>query len=446
MELNKNKIIFLSVWVIILLSIIFLLLTLNKWDSKNNTSTENTFTIWMLWENSPNTNDIVENFKQLYSNHRNKNITIEVFPDYEDYILTLTSAFSSWKWPDIFVMNNNETNSIFSNQIIWIDPRVINPNDFRKKYKAFLSDDLIVRLEDSEFLKWIPVWYETLWIYYNRAQVRHSDLDNLSSLNNLISDLKNRNRWIVPLWIWNWTTVDYVSDILTQFFMLESGVNSIRNITWNVLKQAMASYLLYWDINWFNWYDSRFTELQNLDETWLYFFSRWEIHMVVWYPSMINKIKEYWYSASFLQARVFPHYFSWDWKTLVNYNYFVINKDSISRDMALDFLSYLSSDTWSNSFLNVYTHYLPALISLESDKLEQRIHKDFNIILKDFYKEEKFLSSFDKWIKLIYDSWIPSILDKPQYAEANFSKFRDSILCKTNKIVNFEWLSISCNK
>jgi len=305
---------------------------------------------------------------------------------------------------------------------------------------------LIVRLDDSEFLKWIPVWYETLWIYYNRAQVRHSDLDNLSSLNNVISDLRNRNRWVVPLWIWNWTTVDYVSDILTQFFMLEPWVNSIRNVTWNVLKQAMASYLLYWDINWFNWYDSRFIELQNLSETALYLFSRWEIHMVIWYPSMINKIKEYWYSASFLQARVFPHYFSWNWKTLVNYNYFVINKDSFNRNIALDFLSYLSSDTWANSFLNVYTHYLPWLISLESDKLEQRIHKDFNIILKDFYKDEKSLSSFDKWIKLIYDSWIPWILDNSQYAEAKFWNFRDSILCKTNKVINLEWLSISCNK
>lgn len=446
MELNKNKIIFLWIWSFLLLAIIFLILTLNNnWPREIDSSSQNTFKIWMLWQNNAKSNDIIEGFKQIYPNYRSRNIVIETFPSYEDYILTLSSSFISWNWPDIFVLNNNEKDSLFSNQIVWIDTRVINPNDFRKKYKSFFSEDLIISSWDVEFLKWIPVWYETLWIFYNRAHVRHADLENLSSLNNLIADLWNRNPWVIPIWIWNWSTVNYVSDILTQFFMLEWWVSWLQSITWNVLRQAISAYLLYWDINWYNRYNSKFLELTNLRETSLYLFSRWETHMVVWYPSMINKIKDYWYSASFLQARAFPHYFSWNGKTLVNYDYFVINNDSPNRNLALDFLSYLYSDNWANNFLSVYTYLLPWLLSLESDKLEQKIHSDFNIILRDFYREEQYLSSFDKWIKYLYDREIIWILDNSSYAEANFSDFRDSVLCKRNKIINLEWLSINCD-
>jgi hypothetical protein len=55
------------------------------------------------------------------------------------------------------------------------------------------------------------------------------------------------------------------------------------------------------------------------------------------------------------------------------------------------------------------------------------------------------LSSFDKWIKNIYDSKIISVLDNWAYAESNFEQFANSLMCKTKKIINFESLSKNCN-
>ncbi len=445
MELNKNKIIFIIVWAIILLSLIFLLLTANSWEENNtDTSPENTFKIWMIWDGWENTYNIIDWFKNFNNSYQSKNIIIETFPSYEDYTYALTSAISSWVWPDLFVLNNNEENSIFSNQVMWIPTNVISPNDFRKRYKWIFSDDLISWTWDNEFLKWIPVWYETLWIFYNRAQVRHSDLDNISSLNNIIARLSERNPWIVPLGIWNWTTVKNSADILTQFFMLEWDVESVWDVTGNILKQWLTSYLLYWDESGDNSFDSRFNELTNMWENSLYLFSRWEINMVVWYPSMINDIWEYWYSTSFLQARVFPQYFSWEGNYLANYDYFVINKDTNNLPLAQDFLTYLSSDIWATTFLNNFSYFLPGLLSLDQEFLPKKIHSDFNVVLEDFAVDEYNLSSFDKWIKIIYDRELPKILDNSPYAESNFDEFRTSIICRTNKVVSFENLSRSC--
>lgn len=449
MELNKNKLIFLWIGAMILTSFIFLLSILNnKKDDVVDVNWDNVFKIWIVWDDSSQSNDFIEWFKQLNTAYKNENIIIESFPSYEDYTYTMISALNAWKWPDIFVLNNNEKKSVFSDQTIWIDPKIINPNDFRKKYKWIFWDDLIqtswTEWDTIEFLAWIPVWYETLWIFYNRKYIRDTNLKSLSGLNDIVIKLKERYKDLTPIWIWNWTTVYNSSDIITQFFMLEKWVTWVKDLAWKILKQWLWSYLLYGDIDWYNKFNSKYVELRNIWEDSLYLFSRWEILMVVGYPSLIKKIKANWFSKTFLQASSFPHYYSWEWKTLANYNYFVINKETKRLKMAQDFLYYLSTDNWASKYLSYYPYYLPALLSLEADKLDEKIDPDFNLTLKDFYNDEYELSSFDKWIKILYDQDIEPLLDNSLSYENNFEKFKESILCRTNKIINFTNLSKIC--
>ena len=160
--------------------------------------------------------------------------------------------------------------------------------------------------------------------------------------------------------------------------------------------------------------------------------------------SMINIIWEKWFSKNFLQASPFPHYFSWDGKTLINYDYFVVNKNTKNKDLAFSFLSYIWSDIWSLNFLENYTYYLPALLSLESDKLEEKISDKYNVVLGDFFNSDYELSSFDKWVKSIYDNWLINILDNSSNYENAFDKFKAKITCNTNKITTLENLSRSC--
>jgi len=65
----------------------------------------------------------------------------------------------------------------------------------------------------------------------------------------------------------------------------------------------------------------------------------------------------------------------------LNYNYFVINKDTTGVDLANDLLLYLSSDKGSEKYLSYFKYYLPALISLESDKLDEKINEHYNVTL-----------------------------------------------------------------
>lgn len=447
--MNKNKLIFwIIAWVILLLIILFIL-SLNNNQKPTNTWTKKDFKIWVINDNKTDFLTLISDFKSLNAKYKNSNIIVESFSSYEEYSYALSSAIISSEAPDIFVLNNNEKNSIFSKQIYWLEPSIFNPNDFRKKYKWIFSDDLITTYQDwekqKEALIWIPVWYETLWIYYNGRYIKDTDLKSISSLNNIISELKIQKPNYTPIWIWNGSTVEFASDIVTQFFMLENWISKLEDISWNKLKESLWTYLFYWDESSDNAYNSEFVELMTLWNNNLDLFAKWEIFMIVWYPSLINKIDSKWYSKNLLRASPFPHYIVWEWKTLANYNYFVINKQTTNYSLATDFLLYLSTDSWANNYLDKFPYYLPALLSLESDKLEEKIHKDYKIVKKDFLDKNYILSSFDKWIKNIYDTDIINILDNSSTYETEFLKFKNKLLCLTKKVVKLENLSKECN-
>jgi hypothetical protein len=451
MEMNKNKLIFSIIGWVILLLIIIIVLTANGWKNPTNINTQvKDFKIWVIWDNNNDFLNLITDFKTIYPKYKTSNISIESFSDYEEYSYALSSAIASWEAPDIFVLNNNEKDSMFNGQISWLNPEIFNPNDFRTKMKWVFSDDLITTYneweEEKEILKWIPVWYEALWIFYNWRYVNDSDLSYISWLNSLIAEIRKQKPNFTPIWIWNGSTVFDAADIVTQFFMLESWVDKINDIVWNKLKEPLWTYLYFWDESSDNSYNSKFVELKTLWNDNLDLFSKWEIFMVVWYPRMIKQIDENWYSSNLLRASPFPHYFAWEWKTLINYNYFVINKDTSYYDLSNDFLSYLISDNWAWNYLSKFKYYLPALLSLESDKLEEKIHDDYKIVLKNFVDKENdyLLSSFDKWIKNIYDRNIISILDNSTNYESEFMKFRSKLICQTKKIVNLENLSQDC--
>ncbi len=447
--MNKNKLIFAIIWAILLIGILFIALNLkNAWPEKSNIKTTWDFDIWIVWDDVNGAMSTIANFKQMYPKYSNTVINIESFSSYDDYYYALTSAIISDKAPDLFVLNNNEKNSVFSNQVIWINPNILNPNDFRKKYKWVFADDLIISTWEwenkQEFLMWVPVWYESLWIFYNRQYIMNSKLSTLSWLNNTVAELKKKKPFQIPIWIWNWSTVSWVSDIITQFFMLESWVSWLSDLTWSKAVQWLASYLFYWDTSGYNGYDSKFVELTNAWQNSIDLFSKRETFMIIGYPRIINEIKEKWFPKNFLLATPFPLYYPGEWKILVNYNYFVINKDSENKELANNVLEYLSTDIWANDYLKQYPYYIPALLSLESDKLDSKIHDSFNVVLSDFVNSEYELSSFDKWIKNVYDKNIVNILDNSSNYESTFSKFRSMILCKSNKIITLEKLSVSC--
>jgi hypothetical protein len=354
-------------------------------------------------------------------------------------------------------MLNNFEKSFIENYVSWINPSIISPSDFRKNYKTFFVDDLVRKTKDADwkdvdFVLWIPVWYETLGIYYNRKfNIKSSDLDSWAWVSNLIDTLKEREPDVVPLWVMNWA-IDNNSDVLTQFFMLsDASPISYDKVNQLWIKEAFWSYYSYLNNENIDSWDAENTQYTNVEASWrtnLKLFSEWNEAMLIGYTSLINDIDEAGFNNSYLFAEPFPHYFAWKWKTLVRYNYLVVNKNTINESLAFDFLTYLSSQEWAKSFLTNFPYLLPALVTLEQDKLQEQIHPSYKLTLSDFYKpkDDSLLSTFDKWIINLYDSKITEILKDDYSFQERTEALQKTILCKYKKIYNLENLSKDCNQ
>lgn len=453
--MNKNKIIFAIIWVLILWLIFWAISLLNSSTDETNRPRMSTkdFTIWAYNLDKTKLDDFVKDFKKENSVYENKNVIIENFSDYKDYEDALLSSIIQWKAPDIFLLNNFEK-SYLENQIVWINPSLISPIDFRKNFKTFFWDDLISKTSDwswqtVDFVTWIPVWYETLGIFYNKKfWIKTSDLDSWAAVSNVVNIIKERNPDVIPLWIWNWITVENSEDIITQFFMLSwnNWLNSFKNVDDVAFKEALSTYFSYADETNENGYDKKYYDMKKDWRTNLELFSEGELAMVIGYPSLINKINTGGFNKSFLFASPFPHYFSSKWKTLVRYSYFVVNKDTKDETLAFDFLKYLSTEKWAKNFLDKFPYLLPAQVTIEQDKLAERIHSSYNVVLWDFYKEwdDTLFSSFDKWITSLYDSEMVKVLDNTMTYIEDAKKLQKLIECKYTKLFNLQWLSNPC--
>ena len=93
---------------------------------------------------------------------------------------------------------------------------------------------------------WVPIWYETLWIFYNRKKVAANDIADYNALKNKILELKKQNKEYFPIWIWTWTNVKYSEDIFTNFLMTESGERTFENVSLSSLKKALLKYKEFW--------------------------------------------------------------------------------------------------------------------------------------------------------------------------------------------------------
>lgn len=442
--MNRKKIIFIVIGIIVLLFVFVLSFSLKSKNTVKQTSGW-TFKIWIVWDSKEDFTTFINDFEKY--NWKTINKQIESFSNREEYNLALASAIVRWEAPDVFVLNNNEK-SLFLENIMWIDPQIINPSDFINNYRGFFGDDLIMSIWEwnniQKFLIWVPIWYESLGIYYNRMKwIQVDDVKNWASINALISAQKEKYPDVIPLWIWRWSTVANAEDIITQFFMLENK-DKLEDVTWAWLKTALSSYSLYADENWNNSYDSKFADMLAADKSNIDLFSRGEISMIFWYPRLLYTIDQAWYRKSSLYAKPFPEHYIWWWKALVNYNYFVINKNSSKIDLWLSLLKYMTTQEGITSYLNKFPYYLPWRLSLENDFFDREVLSWYNIILKDFFNEDLELSSFDKWVKSIYDSEVVNIIDNSSDYTSKFDSLRKSLVCLKSKIINLENLSQDC--
>lgn len=443
--MNKNKIIFWVIWILLIVIIVFFVQLLSSEQNKKNSSSQaKNLNIWVVNDKKENVLKFLEDFKNSNQKYKNVSFNVESFSSYSEYYLALVWAFLRWAWPDIFVLNNNDSN-FFANKILPLDPSIISVDSFKNSYEPVFSNDLIKKInidwKDVEYVSWIPVWYEVLWLFYNFTDVRNQKLTTWWHVNDFIRKVRE-TKDETALGLWDWTTTRYSNDIFLQFLLLDD-IKSISEANWNSLKSAISAYKRFNDKNWDNRYANHIHELISTSKNNLHLFSRWEIKAVIWYPRMIEEIDFNWYRKNLLRATYFPMYIENSWKLLVNYNYFVISKESKNINIAYDLIYYLNSIEWRRSYLKNNKFYLPANMALLEEKLEEPLLDWYNVKYKNFHSWLE-LTSFSKEYAFLYDNEIKKVLDSDSNYIELFEIFRKKILCYKDKVLSWKNLALNC--
>lgn len=477
--MSKNKIIFAVIWLVsVILLLILVSIITSSWGKKSaNTSSVKEFSVWVVGDETAWFSDIITWFKQRFPQYKTTDIKFTKFSSYEDYERTLLMVMADGGWPDMFVVNNNWWD-LLESKIYALSDTIINIDDFEKRYnKAF--DDLVIKNKEKNekwedivksYLKWIPLWYETLWVFYNWRLLKNvpltwSDLDDEISSSSGSSDYSTVALWLSLKYIFN--SWDIFSALL-----LQNWITSYKDLTSQNALKTLKAYESYWnDPN--NNILSFKDEMDSLGFTSVDLFVRWKVWMIIGYPSLIKEIelaikRSGWNSSlneRFLRSSVLPQISSkWKdekiWATnIINYNYLAVSKISQNKNMAFDFLSYLSRQEAQEKYLKVFPYYLPSQKALEQDRLQQDLSKSFDRIkYSSFLVDNVDLAPFDKWLKTDFDNYLgknlwENILSKSWEPNNNISNTDELnmlstavklIDCNKNHLINLSWFDSEC--
>lgn len=459
--MNKQKIIlFSAIWGIILL--IFTAFSFLWSSNKKTTNAPKEFNIWVVWDETAGYSDIITTFKSRYKDYANTDIKFTKFSNYSDYEKTLLNVMSDGNSPDIFVVNNNSTNTdgnwLLESKIVWLPNDVVNLDYFEKNFNK-VFDELVIQTEDKNnewnpikvnYLKWVPMWYETMGVFYNFKKVRTIPATWWELDKEILDSTKDDYSTI---WIWYGSKyIINAADILTLMF-LQNWVNDYIKINSSNADNSLKAYLSYYtDTN--NWLSKFKNDFDSLNLTTTDLFVRWKIWMIIGYPSLIKEIilaikRTSWdanLSEKYLRTAPIFQISSTDWwdsksekSNLINYNFFALSKFSNNSELGYKFLSFLSTKETQEKYISKFPYYLPALKSLEDWRLEQPLEDWYDRTkFRDFLQEDVVLKSFPKWLKNEYENYFNNWLNSDNFDTKIFlDKAYKYLDCSVNHIIKW---------
>lgn len=460
--MSKSKIIFWAIGAVLLMIVVYWVSLLNSWWNKKKVSWPKEFNVWVVGDESAGFSDIKEWFKERFPAYANTEINFRKFSSYEDYEETLLTVMADNNSPDVFVVNNNWWD-LLESKIQAIPNEVIDSLDFSKRFnKAF--DDLILKVKENpddnsspvlSYIKWIPLWYETLWVFYNWKLVRNIPL----TWSELDDEIKNSEQSSDYLTIGLWLGEKYIfkaPDILS-LFLLQNWVNSYKELKSNNALLAMKAYKSYAtdpnnDLTKFQ------DEMDSLGLTTVDMFVRWKIWMVIGYPSLVKEIELAIKRTSgtininkkFLRTSPLPQISSDKEKNsatnLINYNYFALSKDTQNLAMWYDFMNYLSRQEAQEKYLKSFPAYLTALRALEDQRKKENISKDYEYVSYESFMDPTVeLKSFTKWLKIKFDNYFNANFNSKKEDNTILEKWIKYIDCNKSHLIDGSDFEVQCN-
>lgn len=370
--MSQKKIIFFVIVVLIFVSLIATVVYISRQKKATNTIPVS-LKIWITDGTSDSYKTLIEGFKKYAPEYNKTTIVVEKqTSDADRYRTLLLSTLTQWSGPDIFMLHSGEDN-ILESQIEPIPSDVLDFSSFDKRY-----DDIFQGLltstgsgkDKTTALKWVPLSYETLGVFYNKSLIREIP-KTWNELEALYSESPS-GRYPSNLGLWPIYTPN-MGDIL-PLWLVDAGAMSYSDLSTG--KNGLAAYLDYGDLktatpeteastipSTLRWEQQ--SMLANKNNT-LDMFMQWDIAMVIGYPSLIldlekssKRVGSASSSSVILTDRI-PQRSSQSHTNIGRYTYFAISKLSTQWRASAKFLEYLMTPDAQRLYMDEYPYLIPA--------------------------------------------------------------------------------------
>jgi ABC-type glycerol-3-phosphate transport system substrate-binding protein len=354
----SRKIIFFAVIGLLIIWVLLALVKISKSTDEKQAKAVQSLSIWAVWGASEDYKKIFEWARETVPEIKDATFDIRVFPSYESYRDVLLSTLASDGGPDIFMIEAG-ADDILASKSVSIPGRFLDLTNYEKRYEDIFLDLLETDGEWKELtqsLKWVPLWYETLGIFYHKSLFpvipkTWNEIDALYRSEGSIS--------FFPVNIGMWPSyTPSATDIIALFFARD-GIGETKNI--RNAGSALASYISYANTELSSPLVDTDTsvitpmslasEKENFDSSGLStldLFIKGRIGMAIGFPSLIRDIEKAQKRAEgdilddlILTERIPVKSLSETKTNLARYSYFVVSQNTKNPIPSARLLAYL---------------------------------------------------------------------------------------------------------
>ncbi len=472
---TKRKIIFVSIVSLCLLIVLSIIVFLSRSSQSEGGKGFNPKTkevvIWTV--NMPST--LFETLNKGYNDYLGRSdmkLKTRDFGSYEDMLDVLPRVVQAGAAPDVVLVPNHGGHMYLDPYIVALGENILAFDDFENRFHRLFVDELLFeekqRVDGSDqlvrWLRWVPVGFEPLGIYYNRDLLSSTptfwkDLQNL-----LTQSASENNVSAVSLGFWRATPESH--DILPLLVIQNKGVdfNSYRQLN-SIETRSTIEQLLKYRLapnNLYQFQDAYQNTLTNVD-----LFVRGKVATLVGYPSLERDIllaikraeKDKEYDKDFeddLRWTTIPQVEE-DPKNQTNfarYMYFAMtkewvnrNKEKASNDPVIKFMQYLATSDAQKTFFDNYEYYLPSQIALLAEPKLQINNQNgvFKMTIGDWYVATQKFVLYDKGIPHLFSYIVQKSLDEPgATATIMAGNMLSYMSCKINHLTDPDTYNRSC--
>ena len=374
--MSQKKIIFFVIVGLVLVSLIATVVYISK-QKKTTSTTTTSLKIWITDGTTDSYKLLIDGFKKYAPEYNNTDIIVEKqTSDADRYRTLLLSTLTEWNGPDIFMLQSGE-DDILETKIESIPSSLLDFSDFDKRYDD-LFQDLISSSESGSdkttTLKWVPLAYETLGVFYNKSLIRTApktwnDLENLYRESS--ADIYPSNLGLGPTYVPN------MIDIL-PIWLVDADANRYSEVASG--KNGLSSYLDYANLEVGtsptdessdvviakNTLSQQKSDMIDKKNTTLDKFMQWEIALIIGYPSLILELEKSGKRVGTANSNTviltdrLPQSSSQSATNIGRYTYFGISKLSANGMASVKFLEYLMTPEAQRLYMNEHPYLIPA--------------------------------------------------------------------------------------